>query len=180
MYRRKIKIKHKNKINRQLQKNHKSIKLIKSCIILILLVLYIIFLVKILKVNPFLNTTRNFETENNNINGNNNQNSINNNHKIIENYMSKNNNANNFDGRIFLCTTYNNEEEAAYIHIWRLYDYVDKFIIVASNLTYSLKPKKVTFELYKEKLKPYMDKVDLVNYDNVCNRKLYPHDNLIW
>ena len=48
--------------------------------------------------------------------------------------------------RIFLCTLYNNEDEMAYIHIWRLFEYVDKFIIIVSNITYSGVPKNVTFK----------------------------------
>ena len=42
-----------------------------------------------------------------------------------------------FKGRIFLCTSYNNEAEVAYIHIWRIYDYIYKFIFVTSNRTHS-------------------------------------------
>ena len=34
-------------------------------------------------------------------------------------------NDNSFNGRIFISFLYNNEAEMAYIHIWRLYDYVD-------------------------------------------------------
>ena len=37
-------------------------------------------------------------------------------------------NTNSFKGRIFITIVYNNEAEFAYIHVWRLYDYVDKFI----------------------------------------------------
>ena len=33
------------------------------------------------------------------------------------------------NGRIFICTTYNNEAEMAYVHIWRLYDYVDNLFL---------------------------------------------------
>ena len=85
-----------------------------------------------------------------------------------------------FNGRIFLCTIYNNEEEMAYIHIWRLYNYVYRFIIVVSNITYSLQPKTVNLKLFENELKPYMNKVDIVYFDNICNKKLYPYANLIW
>ena len=44
---------------------------------------------------------------------------------------------NNSCERIFLCTLYNDEAEMAYIHSWRLHDYIDKFIIVTSNIIYS-------------------------------------------
>ena len=35
--------------------------------------------------------------------------------------------------RIFVTFMYNNEADMAYIHIWRLYDYVDRFIIIISK-----------------------------------------------
>ena len=87
-------------------------------------------------------------------------------------FFSKNN-----KGRIFLCTTYNNEAEILYIHLWRLYDYVDKFIIVISNITHSGLPKNVTFNSYKENIKKYKNKIDLVYFNNICNKKEYP-DNI--
>ena len=80
----------------------------------------------------------------------------------------------NFDGRIFLCTVYNNEAEYAYIHLWRLYDYVDKFIIVVSNLTYSGLPKNISFFPFEENIKSYMDKIDIIYYYNTCDKSVYP------
>ena len=108
-----------------------------------------------------------------------------NNHKS-NNYNKLNKNSNNFiivnstKGRIFYCTTYNNEAEILYTLIWRLYDYVDKFIIVISNRTYSGKPKNFTLKSFEENIKQYNDKIDFVNYDNICNKKEYPRDNDIW
>ena len=85
--------------------------------------------------------------------------------KFIIKFKKKNNNnkinkINSSEGRIFLCTLYNNEAEAAYIHIWRLYNYVDKFIIVISNLTHSGKPKVFSLEPFEKNIKPFMDKID--------------------
>jgi len=82
--------------------------------------------------------------------------------------------------RIFLCTLYNNEAEMAYIHIWRLYDYVDKFIIVTSNKTYSGLSKNITFKSFEQNIQPYMNKVDIVNFDNICNIKEYPKSESTW
>ena len=111
-------------------------------IIFILLILYFVIIRKIFKINPILNIIKIFKASNDN------------------------------NGRVFICATYNNEEEMAYIHLWRLYDYVDKFIIVVSNLTYSLQPKNVTFDLFKKELKRYKDKMDIVYFDNICTVKL--------
>ena len=61
----------------------------------------------------------------------------------------------------------------AYIHIWRLYDYVDKFIIIYSNTTFNSLSKNFTLYPYEEKIKPYMDKIDFANFNGICNRKEY-------
>ena len=86
---------------------------------------------------------------------------------------------NSFD-RIFLCTLYNNEAEMIYIHIWRLYDYIDKFIIVTSNISHSGHQKKISFEPFEQNIKPFLSKVDFVNFNNICKRKEYPNDDYSW
>jgi hypothetical protein len=75
---------------------------------------------------------------------------------------------------------YNNEAEMAYIHIWRLYDYVDKFVILISNRTFTNITKNFSFMPFEENIRPYMNKVDIVNFDNICNRKAYPSLDPIW
>ena len=67
-----------------------------------------------------------------------------------------------------------------YIHIWRLYDYVDKFIIVTSNITHSGHLKNISFRPFEEEIKRYMDKINIVYFNNICNRKEYPKDNNKW
>ena len=91
------------------------------------------------------------------------------------------NNKNSFKGRIFDSFMYNNEAEIAYIHIWRLYEYIDKFIILIANRTFSGLPKNYSFKPFEENLKPFMNKIDIVKLsDNICNRKEYPSFNSIW
>ena len=85
-----------------------------------------------------------------------------------------------FHGRIFVSFMYNNEAEIVYIHIWRLYDYVDKFIIVISNSTISGIPKNFSFSPFEEKIKPYMNKIDIIYFNNICNKKEYPENNDVW
>ena len=89
-------------------------------------------------------------------------------------------NKNFFHGRIFISFMYNNESDMAYVHIWRLYDYVDKFIIVTANKTFSNNPKNFSFFPFEENIRPYMNKIDIVNFNNICNRKEYPSSNLVW
>ena len=89
-------------------------------------------------------------------------------------------NNSSFNGRIFVSFMYNNEAEMAYIHAWRLYDYVDKLIFVISNRTFSNNPKNFSFTPFEENIRPYMDKIDIVNFDNICNKKEYPSTNLAW
>ena len=62
----------------------------------------------------------------------------------------------------------------AYIHIWRLYNYVYKFIIVINNITYTGNPKNISFKPFEKDIQPYMDKVEVVYFNNVCNKKEYP------
>ena len=86
-----------------------------------------------------------------------------------------------FNGRIFDCFMYNNEAETAYIHIWRLYEYVDKFIILIADRTFSGLPKNYSFKPFEENLRPFMKKIDIVKLNkNICNRKEYPSYNSIW
>ena len=90
------------------------------------------------------------------------------------------NSINSSHGRIFVSFMYNNEAETAYIHIWRLYDYVDKFIIIISNTTMSGLPKNFSFAPFEENIKPYMNKIDIVYFNNICNKKEYRFDNEVW
>ena len=83
-------------------------------------------------------------------------------------------------GRFFLCTTYNNEAEILFIHLWRLYYYVDRFIIIVSNITYSGAPKNITFKEFEKNIRRYMNKVDIVNFNNICNIKEYPTSDSNW
>ena len=103
----------------------------------------------------------------------------NNNTNELHNCTNKNIN-DYFCGRIFVCFMYNNEASMAYIHIWRLYNYVDKFIILTSNRTFSGLSKNLSFSEFEENIKPYMNKVDIVYFNNICNKKEYPLENKIW
>ena len=85
-----------------------------------------------------------------------------------------------FNGRIFVSFMYNNEAEMAYIHIWRLYNYIDNFIIVTSNITHSNISKIVSFSPFEENIQLYIKKIDIINFNNICNRKEYPSVNLFW
>ena len=85
-----------------------------------------------------------------------------------------------FHGRIFIIFLYNNEAEFAYIYLWRLYNYVDRFLFMVSNETFTGLPKNITFSPYEKDIEQYMNKVDIVYFDNVCNKKEYPTLSPIW
>jgi hypothetical protein len=87
---------------------------------------------------------------------------------------------NTTNGRIFLCTLYNNEAAMAYIQIWRLYNYIDKFIIVISNITHSGHKKNISFNIFEKDIEPFKNKIDIVNFNNICNKKEYPHSDSNW
>jgi len=82
--------------------------------------------------------------------------------------------------RIFLCSLYNNEAEMAYIHVWRLYNYVDKFIFVVSNVTHSGHAKNISFEPFWKKMRTFRDKIDIIYFDNICNINEYPNSDYNW
>ena len=62
----------------------------------------------------------------------------------------------------------------AYIHLWRLYDYIDRFIFVISNITYTGNLKNITFSPFEKNIEKYMNKVDIVFFNNICNKNAYP------
>ena len=134
-------------IRRKKEKKTKERNIYKICIILIL------FMLNIIMNTPILNIPNIFDKN-----------------KIKNNTSNNKNNTSNY-GRFFLCTIYNNEAEMLYIQLWRLYDYVDKFIIIISNMTHSGVPKKFTFKSFKKNIKPYMKKVDIVNFNNICKKR---------
>ena len=57
---------------------------------------------------------------------------------------------------------------------------MNKFIIVVSNMTFSGLPKSITFDPFEENIKSYKDKIDIIYYDNVCNKEEYTSYDLIW
>ena len=67
-----------------------------------------------------------------------------------------------------------------YIQVWRLYNYVDKFIFSISNQTFSGNPKNFSLSPFEKELQPYMDKIDFAQFDNICDRNLYPYDGMVW
>ena len=140
-------------------------KIYKIFISFILIIIYFIIITKILKINPL--SVKNIVYNDLNLND-------------IRHNIKHNTNIDNSEGRIFLCTLYNNEAETAYIHIWRLYNYVYRFIIVVSNITHSGHPKTITFKDFSKDIKPFMDKVDIVFFDNTCNKEAYPTSPFEW
>ena len=79
-----------------------------------------------------------------------------------------------------MCAGYNNEAEMLYIQVWRLYNYVDKFIFTVSNGTYSGLPKNFSLYPFEKELQLYMDKIEFIHFDNICDRNLYPYDEIVW
>ena len=67
-----------------------------------------------------------------------------------------------------------------HIYIFGLYDYVDKFVIVISNRTISDLPKIFSFSPFEENVRPYMNKIDIAIFNNICNKTEHPLDNAFW
>ena len=49
-----------------------------------------------------------------------------------------------------------------------------------ANITHSNIPKDFSFMPYEENFRPYLRKVYIVTFDNICNKKEYPSVNLVW
>ena len=56
--------------------------------------------------------------------------------------------------------------------IW-LYDYIDRFIFVISNITYLGHLKNIFFSPFEQNIEKHMNKVDIVFFNNICNKNTY-------
>ena len=84
---------------------------------------------------------------------------------------------NNYKGRMFYCALYNNEAAMLYITLWRMFEYVDYFLIMYSNISFSGKSKEVFFTPFEPEIKLYQDKIIYINIDHfMCNHDKYPRD----
>ena len=82
--------------------------------------------------------------------------------------------------RVFDTWMYNNEAEMAYIRLWRLYDYVDHFIIIVSNFTHSGVPKTLSFKPFTQDIEKYRKKIHIVYPSILCNNETYPYEDKSW
>lgn len=85
--------------------------------------------------------------------------------------------------RIFDTWIYNHEADIVYIQIWRLYKYVDYFVILVSNTTFSGIKRGITFSPYEKELEQYQDKICIVSLPHqLRNRYISPSQflNKIW
>ena len=83
--------------------------------------------------------------------------------------------------RIFDTWMYNNEAEMAYIRLWRLYDYVDYFIILISNTTFSGLQKRITFHPFQNEIKRFEDKMRIVYVPgNYTYKEFYGDYSAAW
>ena len=78
------------------------------------------------------------------------------------------------NGRIFETFLYNSEADMLYVKLWRLYNYIDHFIILVSNETFTGKATNVSFAPFEKEIAQYMDRVDIVNIPaNYCETSMY-------
>ena len=70
-----------------------------------------------------------------------------------------------------------NEYDLLEIRLEELYDVVDRFIICESTVTHSNKPKPLYFLLNRNRYKKYLDKIDLVIYDNYTKTESWDIEN---
>ena len=83
--------------------------------------------------------------------------------------------------RIFDTWMYNGESESAYIRIWRLYEYVDFFIIMTAELTFSGHKRNVSFAPFEKELELYKDKMHVIKFPRkICYRHAYNKMDRVW
>ena len=70
-----------------------------------------------------------------------------------------------------------NEHDLLEIRLEELYDVVDRFIICESTVTHSNKPKPLYFSANRERYKKYLDKIQVVIYDNTSKTDSWEIEN---
>lgn len=71
----------------------------------------------------------------------------------------------------FFFTLYDNGTKVSCIHIWKLYKHVDKFMFVTSIITFSGLSKNISFKEFEKNINPYMDKINIVYFNNAYNKR---------
>ena len=83
-----------------------------------------------------------------------------------------------WNGRIFDTFLYNNEADILYVKLWRLYNYIDHFIILVSNETFTGRAANVSFAPLEKEIARYKDKIEIVNIPaNYCEKFRYGSEN---
>lgn len=78
--------------------------------------------------------------------------------------------------RIFDLWMYNNEAAFAFTRIWRLYNFVDFFIVSYSTQSFSGVPRNISFAPFEKDILQYKDKIILVNVPpGFCDSINYPN-----
>ena len=95
--------------------------------------------------------------------------------------LDKENDIRNFKNfTLFDTFLYNNEAAQAYTRIWRHYPYVDYFIIIYSDITFSGKKKNLSFYPFEKEIGQYKDKIRLVQYSRDKLLKRYRSKAYAW
>jgi Glycosyltransferase family 17 len=69
--------------------------------------------------------------------------------------------------KIYDCFPFFNELDVLEIRLKEMYDTVDYFVLVESNISHSGKPKEFFFENNKERFKPYLDKIRHIKIEDM-------------
>ena len=66
--------------------------------------------------------------------------------------------------QIFDCFMFHNEFDLLELRLKELYDYVDCFVIVGSDLSFTCREKPYHFEINKKRYDPWIDKIKHVKF----------------
>lgn len=94
------------------------------------------------------------------------------------------NNKSNKEYKIYDCFTYFQESMMLYIRLFRLNKYIDKFIIIISNKTFSGKVNNISFKPYEKEIMKYKNKIIFktvnfpISFNRNGDREKYTRDSI--
>jgi hypothetical protein len=77
--------------------------------------------------------------------------------------------------KIYDCFTFYNELDLLEIRLRELYDWVDCFVVVESNQTFTNRPKSYIYEQARARFAPWADKIRYIKHES--NNRANPWDN---
>ena len=79
--------------------------------------------------------------------------------------------------KIFDCFMFNDELDLLELRLTELYDYIDIFVIVESNLSFTCRPKSFLFEQTKNRFNKWNTKIRYVKHQSLAHSNPWINEN---